>query len=79
VVNTIYVAVEAVPAGIVGSDGRVYIAHHCSSGLTSSPNQARHRMSHLVTFLIFISSNAGGLLTLLVNLPEAGSRRDFLS
>src|SRR3989442_5945759 len=58
-VNTIFLAVGALLANIIGTTG--------ASMLLIRPymraNQARQRKSHLIIFFIFMVSNIGGLLT----------------
>jgi len=64
-VNTIFLAVGALLANIIGTTG--------ASMLLIRPymraNQARQRKSHLIIFFIFMVSNIGGLLTPLGDPP----------
>src|SRR5437867_8144898 len=64
-VNTVYLALGAVLANIIGTTG--------ASMLLIRPymraNHARQRKSHLIIFFIFIVSNIGGLLTPLGDPP----------
>jgi len=64
-VNTIFLAVGALLANIIGTTG--------ASMLLIRPymraNQARQRKSHLIIFFIFVVSNIGGLLTPLGDPP----------